>query len=409
MNYNDSYIDLLIQRCLDRTVTAEERKVLLRVLKYTDNEQIEAKIVAAFQQAQVRLEPADTVWTAIEKQMAQEAPLKPIRGYTRVLQLVKYAAAVLLFLTIPLYFFRDALPTAINELKLVQEINEVFEPQTPNTSSEELTEEIQLVLSHDRTVNLLGEEASALVDAEKYIRIVHGDNQISYMLQDTTDQHISSTVLYHTIKVPYGKRFSVRLMDGTLVSLNSGTELRYPINNQQQDMDLYLTGEAYFDVAKSQNRKFNVHVHGDRFKKEHMVQVLGTQFNIRAFPQDRQSVTTLYEGAIQVSGLTALPIRLQPSKQITVDQHYAIAAADLEMNSAWLNNVFYFKNTALDEACQELERWYGIKVTYNRGKETKKILAQISRNKSLKDVLDMLAQTYDIKYEFRGKEVILTD
>ncbi len=408
MNYNDSYIDLLIQRCLDRTATVEERKVLLRVLKYTDNEQIEAKIVAAFQQAQVRLEPADTVWTAIEKQMAQEAPLKPIRSYTRVLQVVRYAA-VLLFLTIPLYFFRDALPTAITELKLVQEVNEIFEPQTPNTSSEELTEEIQLVLSHDRTVNLLGEEAAALVDAEKNIRIVHGDNQISYTLQDSTAQLLSNAVLYHTIKVPYGKRFSVRLIDGTLVSLNSGTELRYPINTQQQDMDLYLKGEAYFDVAKAQNRKFNVHVHGDRFKKEHMVQVLGTQFNIRAFPQDRQSVTTLYEGVIQVSGLKALPIRLQPSKQITVDQHYAIAAADLEMNAAWLNNVFYFKNTPLDEACQELERWYGVKLTYNKGKETKKILAQISRNKSLKQLLDMLAQTYDIKYEFRGKEVILTD
>ncbi|MFD2556756.1 FecR family protein [Sphingobacterium tabacisoli] len=409
MNYNDSYIDVLIQRCLDRTATAEERKVLLRVLKYTDNAQIEGKIVAAFQQKQVKLEPGNTVWAAIEKQIAEETPIRPIRRYNKGLQFVKYAAAVLLFLTIPLYFFRDALPPAVTELKLVREVSDIFKDQTPRVASEEFAEEIQLILSQDRKVNLLDRDSAALTNAEEYIHISRSDNQISYTLQDSGTHLMSSAVVYHTIKVPYGKRFSVRLIDGTLVSLNSGTELRYPINTQQQDMDLYLTGEAYFDVAKSQNRKFNVHVDGDRFKKEHMVQVLGTQFNIRAFPHDRQSVTTLYEGAIQVSGLTALPIRLQPSKQITVDQHYAIAAADLEMNSAWLNNVFYFKNTALDEACQELERWYGIKVTYNRGKETKKILAQISRNKSLKDVLDMLAQTYDIKYEFRGKEVILTD
>jgi len=409
MNYNDSYIDLLIQRCLDRTATAEERKVLIRVLKYTDNEQIEAKIVAAFQQTQVRLEPSDSAWTAIETQMAQEASIRPNHRYSAVLQFVKYAAAVLLFLMIPLYFFRDALPPAITELKLVREVNEVFKDKTPDATSEEFAEEIQLLLSQDRRVNLLGRDSAALANAEKSIHISRSNNQISYTLQDSTTQLMPGTAVYHTIKVPYGKRFSVRLIDGTEVSLNSGTELRYPINNQQQDMDLYLTGEAYFDVAKSKNRKFNVHVLGNRFKKEHIVQVLGTQFNIRAFRNDKQSVTTLYEGSIQVSGLTAIPVRLEPSKQITVDQHYAISAADLQKSSAWRNNVFYFKNTPVDEACLELERWYGIKVTYNRSKENKKLLAQISRNKSLKEVLGMLAQTNDIKYDFRGKEVVLTD
>ncbi|WP_433902669.1 FecR family protein [Sphingobacterium puteale] len=409
MNYNDSYINLLIQRCLDRTATAEERKVLMRVLKYTDNEQIEAKIVAAFQQTQVRLEPSDSVWTAIEKQVAQEVPVKPIHKSSAVLQFVKYAAAVLLFLMIPLYFFRDALPPAITELKLVREVNDIFKDKTPDASSEEFAEEIELLLSQDRRVNLLGSDSAVLANAEKSIRISHSDNQISYTLQDSTTWLMPSATVYHTIKVPYGKRFSVRLIDGTTVLLNSGTELRYPINTQQQDMDLYLTGEAYFDVAKLQNRKFNVHVLGNRLKREHIVQVLGTQFNIRAFRSDKQNVTTLYEGAIQVSGLASTPVRLEPSKQITVDQHYAIATADLQMSSAWRNNVFYFRNIPVDEVCLELERWYGIKVIYNKSKENKKVLAQISRNKSLIEVLDMLAQTNDIKYDFRGKEVILTD
>lgn len=409
MNYNDSYINLLIQRCLDRTATAEERKVLMRVLKYTDNEQIEAKIVAAFQQTQVRLEPSDSVWTAIEKQVAQEVPVKPIHKSSAVLQFVKYAAAVLLFLMIPLYFFRDALPPAITELKLVREVNDIFKDKTPDASSEEFAEEIELLLSQDRRVNLLGSDSAVLANAEKSIRISHSDNQISYTLQDSTTWLMPSATVYHTIKVPYGKRFSVRLIDGTTVLLNSGTELRYPINTQQQDMDLYLTGEAYFDVAKLQNRKFNVHVLGNRLKREHIVQVLGTQFNIRAFRSDKQNVTTLYEGSIQVSGLASTPVRLEPSKQITVDQHYAIATADLQMSSAWRNNVFYFRNIPVDEVCLELERWYGIKVIYNKSKENKKVLAQISRNKSLIEVLDMLAQTNDIKYDFRGKEVILTD
>ncbi|MDF2476911.1 MAG: FecR family protein [Sphingobacterium sp.] len=409
MNYYDSYIDLLIQHCLNRTATAEERKVLLHVLKYTDNEHIEAKIVAAFQQEQIRLEPSDSVWIAIARQIAQETPMTPIRRNSVVLQFVKYAAAVLVFLMIPLYFFRDALPPAITELNLVREVNEILKDNTPEATSEEFAEEIQLLLSQDRSVNLLGQDSALLANAEKSIHITRSDNQISYTLEDSTSQLMAGTTVYHTIKVPYGKRFSVRLIDGTTVLLNSGTSLRYPINTSHEDMDLYLSGEAYFDVAKSQNRKFNVHVLGNRLKKEHIVQVLGTQFNIKAFGNDKQSVTTLYEGSIQVSGLVDIPVRLEPSKQITVDQHYAISVADLQQSSAWRNNVFYFKNTPVDEACLELERWYGIKVTYNRSKENKRLLAQISRNKSLKEVLDMLAQTYDVKYEFRGKEVILTD
>ena len=242
---NDSYIDLLIQRCLDRTATAEERKVLMRVLKYTDNEQVEAKIVAAFQQEQIRLEPSDSVWIAIARQIAQETPITPIRRNSVVLQFVKYAAAVLVFLMIPLYFFRDALPPAITELNLVREVNEILKDNTPEATSEEFAEEIQLLLSQDRSVNLLGQDSALLANAEKSIHITRSDNQISYTLEDSASQIMAGTTIYHTIKVPYGKRFSVRLIDGTTVLLNSGTALRYPINTSHEDMDLYLSGEAY--------------------------------------------------------------------------------------------------------------------------------------------------------------------
>src|SRR5690606_35149645 len=125
--------------------------------------------------------------------------------------------------------------------------------------SKEFAKEIQLVLSPDKTVNLIGRDSFVNISAEKYIRISHSDNQITYSLKDSLAPIVPLSALYHTIKVPYGKRFSVKLIDGTLVSLNSGTELRYPMNRQEQQMDLYLTGEAYFDVAKSKNRKFNVH------------------------------------------------------------------------------------------------------------------------------------------------------
>lgn len=409
MNYNDSYIDLLIQRCLDRTATAEERKIFLHIIKYMDNENIEAKIVAAFEQEQFRAEPGSTVWATIEQQIATTHPTRRIPVYKRALSLLKYAAVLLLFSTIPIYLFRDVLPPVVSKLKLVRKVSTILEGQSKSDSSKEFAKEIQLVLSPDKTVNLIGRDSFVNISAEKYIRISHSDNQITYSLKDSLAPIVPLSALYHTIKVPYGKHFSVKLIDGTLVSLNSGTELRYPMNRQEQQMDLYLTGEAYFDVAKSKNRKFNVHVQGDENKKEHIIQVLGTQFNIKAFPKDRQSITTLFEGAIQVSGIDKVPVHLRPSQQIAIGNTFAVSDADLEGASAWRHQFFYFKNTPLEEVCMELERWYGVKISYRKGRGSKTLLAQISRKKNLKEVLEMLAQTYAIKYQYYGKEVVLTD
>ncbi|ERJ59016.1 FecR family protein [Sphingobacterium paucimobilis] len=409
MNYNHSYIELLIQRCLNQTATAEERKVLLHVLKYSEDEEIGLKIIAAFRREQIIQEPANTVWTKIEQQITVVSPTKTNSVYRSILPILKYVAAVILFLMLPLYFFRDVLPPAVTELHIVQEVKEIFKTEPKIIDSDEFAKEIQLVLSEDRRVYLPEGDVSDYINAEKYINVLHSDNQIAYSIKDSLAQISPQNAIYHTVRVPYGKRFSVTLIDGTKVSLNSGTELKYPINVQNQQMDLYLTGEAYFDVAKLQNRKFNVHVRGNREKKAHMVQVLGTQFNIRAFPKDKQSVTTLFEGAIQLSGLDRIPIPLQPLKQIAVGQTYAITNADMEGASAWRNNLFYFKNTPLEEVARELERWYGVKIQYRKTTESKRLLAQISREKSLAQVLEMLAQTYDIKYEYQGKEVVLSD
>ncbi|WP_162849994.1 FecR family protein [Sphingobacterium yanglingense] len=351
----------------------------------------------------------DRIHNQIEQRIQEDISIKSIPIYKRILPFLKYAAAILLFLALPLYFFRDSLPPAVTELKLVQEVSDVLKKQNPLTISDEFAKEIQLVLSEDRRVNLPEGDVPDYINAEKYINVLHSDNQITYTVKDSLSQIAPQNPIYHIVRIPYGKRLSVTLIDGTKVSLNSGTELKYPINVQNEQMDLYLTGEAYFDVAKSQNRKFNVHVRGNREKKAHMVQVLGTQFNIRAFPNDKQSVTTLFEGAIQLSGLDRIPIPLQPLKQIAVGQTYAITNADMEGASAWRNNLFYFKNTPLEEVAIELERWYGVKIQYRKTTKSKKLLAQISREKSLEQVLEMLAQTYDIKYEYQGKEVVLSD
>lgn len=406
MDINKEYIEKLIQRCLDRTATPNERSTLLHVLKYIEDEEIEGKIIQAFYLNTLINQPSDNVWGKIETATIARQKLRSTR-YKVMRPFFKYAAILILFLLLPFYFYRDMLPSSVTNHKIVRHVTEFLKSSPLSVPDAE--EAIQLVLPGGQRIDLFAQDTT-LISQEGNIEVKQESDQISYTYLDSsavTDNHQQD--IYHTLRVPYGKRISVKLVDGSLVYLNSGTELRYPVNVTKEHMNLYLEGEAYFDVAKSKERQFDVHIKGDKQKRGHVVQVLGTKFNVRAFKDTPQSKTTLLDGSIQISGLAEVPVLLQPLQAITVDQQFSIQDADIDMALAWMNHMFYFKHTPMSEVCIELERWYGVKVNYQKRDAEKMLLGQISRDKKLHEVLDMLAQTQDIKYYFKGKEVYLME
>ena len=111
-----------------------------------------------------------------------------------------------------------------------------------------------------------------------------------YFMNRNENNELSS--LYNTIDVPYGQRSQITLYDGTKVWLNSGTKFRYPVAFSSKTRDVYIEGEAFFDVVQNKNHPFLVY--GGQLK----VEVLGTLFNVCAYPDDDEIMTTLEEGSI---------------------------------------------------------------------------------------------------------------
>src|SRR5690606_25243318 len=124
--------------------------------------------------------------------------------------------------------------------------------------------------------------------------IINDRNEISYSVAKQSSKGISDT-LYSTILVPKGKQYTLALHDGTKVYLNAASKLTYPVVFSSERRKVKLEGEAYFDVQKATSWPFEVLTDGQR------IEVVGTQFNVSAYSDDRFVKTTLLNGSVKVS------------------------------------------------------------------------------------------------------------
>src|SRR5690606_20172851 len=141
------------------------------------------------------------------------------------------------------------------------------------------------------TIETLGIDENKVVrDADGNIIGTHNKSKLTY-----TGVSKGEELVYNTLNIPYGKQFDVVLSDGTHVFLNSGTSLRYPVTFiKGKDRTVFLSGEAYFEVAKDEGHPFVVDAN------EIQIEVLGTKFNVSRYPEDSNINTVLVEGSIEL-------------------------------------------------------------------------------------------------------------
>ncbi len=227
--------------------------------------------------------------------------------------------------------------------------------------------------------------------------LLTGGNSRSEQKQTAPQQQ---TERYNEIIVPRCGYYRLTLPDGSLVHLNAESTLRFP-EKFGKERQVYLTGEAYFEVIRDTLRPFRVAYGTTR------LQVLGTRFNVKAYP-DNPSFTTLVSGSVRVVHENQTLI-MQPGEQYEVSsQGIFLHHPDLMTVLAWKNNEFIFKNTPLEEIMCELGRWYNMEVEYET-EELKKMpfYLYVDRNGSLPDILEKIAQTNRIKYTVDGNRIIL--
>ncbi|RFM32280.1 FecR family protein [Chitinophaga silvisoli] len=206
---------------------------------------------------------------------------------------------------------------------------------------------------------------------------------------------------YNMIRTPNARQFKLVLPDGTTVWLNAGSSLKYPTAFNGRERIVTISGEAFFDVAKDAEHPFVVEV-ADQLK----VQVLGTQFNLNAYTDEKQINATLIQGSIRVNkGASA--VVLQPGQQaqvndgITVNSHINTAQV-----TAWKDGVFNFDDLGVEAVMRQLARWYDIEVVYEQGIPGTRFYGEIGRNLSLAQVLEGLKLS-GVHFKIEGKRLIV--
>ena len=204
---------------------------------------------------------------------------------------------------------------------------------------------------------------------------------------------------YNTITVPRGAEYQLTLSDGTRVWLNAETELKYPVAFTGETREVVLAGEAYFEVSK--NRDFPFVVKSEKLE----IKVLGTSFNVKAYPLETQQAT-LVEGKVKVNA-GSHSRELQPGEQLNyLSGNPEVRKVDVRAYIAWKDQRFVFNDDLLEEVMRKLGRWYDVAFVL-RDTDVREIrfTGNLPKYKDLEQVLDKLELTTHIRFERNGRTI----
>ncbi|MFA9194164.1 FecR family protein [Flavobacterium sp. FBOR7N2.3] len=219
-----------------------------------------------------------------------------------------------------------------------------------------------------------------------------------------------SGLVYNYLTIPRGGQFQIKLSDGTNVWLNSESKLKFPvafIEGSPREVEL-IYGEAFFDVSPSTEHK------GAKFKvvnKNQEVEVLGTEFNIKAYKDEDKIYTTLIEGKVAVSDFSSKK-HLVPNQQSIINLkngNITINPIDAYNEVLWTKGIFSFKSKTLKEIMNVMSRWYDVQVVFqNTELEKVKFNGVLSKNDDIKEILTIIKKTNFInEYEIKDQKIII--
>jgi len=228
-----------------------------------------------------------------------------------------------------------------------------------------------------------------------------GDGHLAYTVQQTPN---NTETVYNTLSTPRGGQQQLTLPDGSRVWLNSVSSISFPTAFTGDERRVELMGEAYFEIAKNAKQPFRVIV-----DKREQVDVLGTDFNVNAYPDEAEIKTTLLNGSIRLSKDNA-SILMKPGQQALLPGNgkiQLIAHADIEQAVGWKDGKFIFKGTNIRAIMRQAARWYDIDPMYEAGTDSLDFSGEISRKENISQLLQLLEATGTIRFSIQGKKVIV--
>ncbi len=208
---------------------------------------------------------------------------------------------------------------------------------------------------------------------------------------------------YEMIETDAGNQQKMLLADGSLVYLNGDSRLKYRLDSENE-RKLYLEGEAFFDVARDESKPFIIGLRAGK------VEVLGTSFNIKAYPDDDDIATSVITGRVAFEDTEAESLILKPGNKGLINKaenSIVKLNVDNSRDIVWMQRLLIFEKSNLSEMSKELYRMYGVKVTLmDDSLEDLKITAKFD-NENINEVFKVLKMTNELSYKIVGDEVMV--
>lgn len=362
----------IIEKYLKGTLSEEERAIFE---KFNDKLTSKAKD-AGFKDDAQKNNIREAVWSKL-------ADFSNKKTKTASWKLVASAAAIFFGIMFTGYLYLQnttvSIKTIIPENAIVLELEDGSIKVIQENGVTELT---------DKKGNILGKQKGSSL-------VYNNENDVK-------------TLTYNTLKVPYGKTFELKLSDGTTAHLNAGSSIKYPVKFLKgKQREIFITGEAYLDVAKDEAHPFIVS------SGNLNVRVLGTQFNFSAYPEDATTEVVLVEGSVSMftedNGYNETKnTLLTPGFKGSFNRKNSkLATKQVNVSSytSWMKGKLIFRNMTFNNILKKLERHYNVSIVNNNTALNTKIFNANFGNQTLQEVLKELNMNYGISYTVSNDKI----
>jgi transmembrane sensor len=347
------------------------------------------------------------LFTAINEKLTQESKIKITRK-SKLWYYISVAATVLVIMGAALFYLKQYQSRLKPAIAAVKDVN-------PGGNKATLT------LDNGQVINLSDADNGKLTEVAGIVITKTKDGQLVYDMHNAVTKESNGQpvkVSYSTISTPRGGQYQLILPDGTRVWLNAASSLRFPSSFAGLPIrNVELSGEAYFEVKKDKTQPFKV-INSNIAGRNQVIEVLGTHFNVNAYPDEEVTKTTLLEGRLRVAQ-GALDVAmskssigngliLRPGQQSVLDKNSLneMDISDAEESIAWKNGYFQFSHADLEATMRQISRWYDVKIRYEGSIPNLEFGGGIQKSLTLGQVLKILNKS-EVHFRMEGREVIV--
>lgn len=370
---------ILLQRYIENRYSAADVELLVQLIDEPEYQLLAIEMIEGtmekMRERQTTQDPA--LLTRLDGRLApiieEEKFVAPVHR-VHFLKRFRWAAAALFFVIAgaTLFFLLQPAPKQVTQPIVYK--NNVM-PGRPGA---------KLKLSDGREI-VIDSLKDGLIAMEGSLRILKQAGRIVY-------EGKAEEALYNEVIADRGRETSAELPDGSVVYLNAGSRLRYPLKFAGNERLVEMSGEAYFEVVHNANQPFKVKAGNTT------IEDIGTVFNVNAYNNEPATVTTLVEGSISIEGKT-----LQPGQQF---KEGLVSKANITNAIAWHKGLFSFEHASLEAVMRQLERWYDVEVKYEGSIPKETFTGEMKRNLTLAEVLDFM-QSMHVKFRIEEDKRIV--